>query len=263
MLRHGGSRGTGNSNSHAEEIRTTPILSGSVLRAVEEQDRKYKVAKHSLPQFGLLGLRLSSPKTNSEPTSEGASSTDSLPDVSNSSTLLEHRHSEPQASSGDGRAAPELSDSNILFLNNDAPWSAFICGSQGSGKSYTLSCMLEGALFPSAVSTLPTPLSGIVFHYGGASSRQPCEAAYLASKVPVRVLVSKSNYVDMKKVYSNLAGVEKNIEVRPMVFGDQHLNIQKMKSLMAIQDSGGNTPLYIEVSVFLHRSSLKRGTAQY
>jgi len=37
-------------------------------------------------------------------------------------------------------------EEKAIFLNTNAPWSAFICGSQGSGKSYTLSCMLENLL---------------------------------------------------------------------------------------------------------------------
>lgn len=250
MLQNGSGGQARSLNSHVEEIKTTPILSGSVLRAVEEQDRRHKEVKHSLPQFGLLGLRLPSSDAIAERTSEESRSTDNSMEVSSSSILLNHGPSSSRSSTASDADSPELNDNSILFLNNNAPWSAFICGSQGSGKSYTLSCMLESALFPSAISTLPTPLTGIVFHYGGASSRQPCEAAYLASKVPVRVLVSKSNFVDMKEVYSKLPGVEKDIKVQSMVFGDQHLDIQKMKSLMAIQDSAGNTPLYIEVRVF-------------
>jgi hypothetical protein len=30
-----------------------------------------------------------------------------------------------------------------VLLNTDSPWSAFLCGSQGSRKSHALSCMLE------------------------------------------------------------------------------------------------------------------------
>jgi hypothetical protein len=35
-----------------------------------------------------------------------------------------------------------------ILLNTAHPWSAFICGSQGSGKSYTTSCILEGVSPP-------------------------------------------------------------------------------------------------------------------
>jgi hypothetical protein len=85
-----------------------------------------------------------------------------------------------------------------IFLNIAAPSSAFICGSQGSGKSYTLSCLLESCLMSSDAGKLPRPLTGLVFHYdaficdyGGS----PCEAAYLSSnpKIEVRVLCSPTN----------------------------------------------------------------------
>lgn len=54
----------------------------------------------------------------------------------------------------------------MLHFNIAAPSSIFICGSQGSGKSHTLSCLLENCLFPSQANELPRPLTGIVFHYG-------------------------------------------------------------------------------------------------
>lgn len=87
---------------------------------------------------------------------------------------------------------------NRLYYNVAAPCSIFICGSQGSGKSHTLSCVLEGCLIPSEINELQRPLTGLVFHYdtfiseaGGA----PCEAAYLASnpKASVRVLCAPTN----------------------------------------------------------------------
>jgi hypothetical protein len=45
-----------------------------------------------------------------------------------------------------------------LFFNIGVPSSAFICGSQGSGKSHTLSCLLENCLMKSEVSQLDSPL---------------------------------------------------------------------------------------------------------
>jgi hypothetical protein len=49
-------------------------------------------------------------------------------------------------------------DDPRLFFNISAPSSAFICGSQGSGKSHTLSCLLENCLMVSEVSELDSPL---------------------------------------------------------------------------------------------------------
>lgn len=108
---------------------------------------------------------------------------------------------------------PELHQ-NLIYTNTNAPWSAFICGSKGGGKSHTLSCLPENALLstgPAAV--LTNPLAGLVFHYDNFtshSSSQLCEAAYLCSQgVPVRVLVSPSNIWAMEKIYHNLPGFPK------------------------------------------------------
>lgn len=86
-----------------------------------------------------------------------------------------------------------------LFYNVSAPASVFICGSQGSGKSHTLSCLLENCLLPSVANTLPHPLTGLLFHYdefSAGSLPAPCEAAYLASStgVDVRVVCSPTNF---------------------------------------------------------------------
>ena len=90
-----------------------------------------------------------------------------------------------------------------LFFNISAPSSAFICGSQGSGKSHTLSCLLENCLMKSDVSKLENPLAGLVFHYDSFTSDvkgTPYEAAHISSNpnVKVRVLVSPTNLQTMK-----------------------------------------------------------------
>lgn len=90
-----------------------------------------------------------------------------------------------------------------IYYNIAAPSSVFICGSQGSGKSHTLGCLLENCLMASEANTLPRPLTGLVFHYDGFISEtagSPCEAAYLSSKkgVKVRVLCSPTNTAHIK-----------------------------------------------------------------
>jgi len=90
-----------------------------------------------------------------------------------------------------------------IFQNVAAPSSAFICGSQGSGKSHTLACMLENCLLPSEQGHLPKPLAGVVFHYDTFSSDMsgtPCEVAHLASNpnIKVRVLCSPTNIATIK-----------------------------------------------------------------
>lgn len=85
-----------------------------------------------------------------------------------------------------------------LFYNVSAPTSTFICGSQGSGKSHTLSTLLENCLIPSKANKLIHPLAGLVFHYDtfiSDTGGMPCEAAYLSSHpaVKVQVLCAPSN----------------------------------------------------------------------
>lgn len=94
-----------------------------------------------------------------------------------------------------------------LFFNVSSPSSTFICGSQGSGKSHTLSCILEGCLILSKAGRLLNPLTAVVFHYdtficdnGGS----PCEAAFLAShsSIKVRVLCAPTNLLTIQVTWN-------------------------------------------------------------
>lgn len=90
-----------------------------------------------------------------------------------------------------------------LYFNIAAPSSVFICGSQGSGKSHTLSCLLENCLVKSFANKLQNPLAGLIFHYDTFTSDTvgtPCEAAYLASnkKIRVKILCSPTNIETIK-----------------------------------------------------------------
>ena len=194
-----------------EEIRTAPLFSGNILESFNSL----------LPQYGLLA---------------GALQNSSSPEANQDTGSDQHMRFDPR-----------------IFLNVNAPWSAFICGSQGAGKSHTLSCMLESCLLPSPVSELSKPLAAMVFHYDHFTSHngsQVCEAAYLCSSgIPVRVLVSATNYWAMKEVYQNLPGVPANRmpEVIPLRFKEQQLNVSRMLNLMAVNKNDGPMPLYIEV----------------
>ncbi|KXJ90572.1 hypothetical protein Micbo1qcDRAFT_164147 [Microdochium bolleyi] len=133
-----------------------------------------------------------------------------------------------------------------IFQNVAAPSSAFICGSQGSGKSHTLSCMLENCLLPSKQGCLPKPLAGVVFHYGtftSDSSGIPCEAAYLASNpdIKVRVLCAPTNLETMKRTYDCI----RNVTVEALQLDEHDLNTQRMLELMGAKDQG--LPLYLHV----------------
>lgn len=141
----------------------------------------------------------------------------------------------------------------LIFGNTSEPWSAFICGSQGSGKSHTLSCLLENALLAhSSVNTTDCPAAGIIFHYdqfSSVNSGQLCEAAYLSSAgVPVTVLVCPTSLGSMKKRYKNLlSSPDKrlNLRVKPLYLTEEQLSTEIMMTLMAVNDMSDRTPLYI------------------
>jgi hypothetical protein len=143
---------------------------------------------------------------------------------------------------------------NLIYANMNAPWSAFICGSQGGGKSHTLSCLLENSLLASSIAgVLPNPLTGLVFHYDkftSNSSSQLCEAAYLCSSgIPVRILVSPANIWAMEKLYNNLPGLPDGAprpQVLPLRFKERQLNCSNLRTLMAVTD-GAQIPLYMAV----------------
>ncbi|KAJ5669577.1 hypothetical protein N7462_010647 [Penicillium macrosclerotiorum] len=195
-----------------EEIITTPLFSlPSRLVLAARYPGNGNEGNHIFPQYGLIGHRAQ--------------------DSSNS-----------------------ISGNSLVYMNSAAPWSTFICGSQGSGKSHTLSCLLENYLFPSSpVGHLTAPLSGVIFHYDrftGFSNTQICEAAYLcSSQIPVRVFVSPTNFLAMKKAYTNLPGlgdVSEKLTVEPMYLPVKGLNISMMKTLMGIESMAGQ-PLYVEM----------------
>jgi hypothetical protein len=136
-----------------------------------------------------------------------------------------------------------------VLLNTNAPWSAFLCGSQGSGKSHTLSCMLENCVLDNPViGKNPHPLAGLVLHYDGSRGSGVCEAAYLCSRVKTTVLVSASNYGNLKSQYEEMAKkCGGKIEVYKLLIDPEHLDTERVKTLMAVTKDG-DAPLYIQVS---------------
>ncbi|KAI9926871.1 hypothetical protein MW887_003969 [Aspergillus wentii] len=217
-----------------EELTTAPLFSALVREVIENEYQgdhivNGKGRKLVYPQYGLLGLRMGSTTS---------------PDT------------------------PAVDEDDLVYANVSAPWSAFICGSQGSGMSHTLSCMLENSLIESSpAGKLSSPLAGMVLHYDkftAFSSTQLCEAAYLcSSNIPVRVLVSPSNYHAMKNAYENLPGLGKSnlLRVVPMYLPQKHLNISMMKTLMGI-NAGDDQPLYVEVVIKILREMARTSQGQ-
>lgn len=211
---------TNDDDAKLQDMKTTPIFSGQVrvaLRSGTIRAAGLINDNEAFTQYGLLGVRQ---MTYNSP----------------------HRVT-----------AVEMHE-NLIFSNMDAPWSAFICGSQGAGKSHSLSCMLENSLLATSLAGVnPQPLAGLVFHYDkftGPETTQLCEAAYLCSSgIPVRVLVSRSNFDAMNKLYSNMPGLPANgprPQVIPLYFREEQLNISRMLTLMAVK-SNDHVPLYMEV----------------
>ena len=232
------------SRVHREEIRTTPLFSAEVLRKVLEASREPGAQTEDLlPQYGLLAKVLDTFNSRE----------DEKTDETEDQNHIAHADALEQLAPDGPKSIPGLED-NRLFVNMNAPWSAFICGSQGSGKSHTLSCMLEAALLRGQPGELQHPLSAMVFHYdkfNGCSSSQVCEAAYISSSgIPVTVLVSPSNYNTMKRAYENMPGSSPDAKkpiVKPLVLFEKQLNLERMMTLMAAGKKDGEMPLYMEV----------------
>ncbi|KXX78846.1 hypothetical protein MMYC01_204026 [Madurella mycetomatis] len=145
-----------------------------------------------------------------------------------------------------GGAEEGTSDPRI-FWNIAAPSSFFICGSQGSGKSHTLSCLLENALAPCTANVLPRPLTGIIFHYDtfiSDSGGSPCEVAWLSSNtdIKVRVLCPPTNIRTIQGLYKKFP----NVKVEELRLNESDLNTKRMLDLMAVT-TGGSLPLYLHV----------------
>ncbi|KAJ5640042.1 uncharacterized protein N7484_007904, partial [Penicillium longicatenatum] len=133
-----------------------------------------------------------------------------------------------------------------LFFNVASPSSTFICGSQGSGKSHILSCLLEGCLISSRAGKLMNPLTAMIFHYDtfiSDTTGSPCEAAFLSSNpsIEVRVLCSPTNLRTINGTYSRFKG----ITVQSLQIDQSNLNTKRMMDLMAVGKESGAIPLYM------------------
>ncbi|KAG6001544.1 hypothetical protein E4U21_004101 [Claviceps maximensis] len=209
------------------EIINTPIFTEAVRRHVDGQNAPSKLI---FSQYGLLGGEVAKLRElSSKSSSSSSSSSSAVSDLT------------------DVDIRPE--DAPFLHYNVTAPSSTFICGSQGSGKSHTLSCLLENCLLASEANTLPKPLTAIVFHYDAFSSDangQPCEAAHLSSNpdVSVRVLCAPTNVAQIRSTYAHL----KNVKVQELRLSQRNLNTRRMLDLMAVSSvQGGGMPLYFHV----------------
>ena len=148
---------------------------------------------------------------------------------------------------------------DIVYMNTNAPSSTVICGVQGSGKSHSVGVIVENSLISlHELGSLPKPLSVTVFHLGAAQGGMhlPCESAFVRTsmpgkkkfKIPVVVLVSPSNLVNMRRSYSKTGA-----QVFPFYLSTKDLNCSRMLTLMRVEE-GGKIPLYMEVIQQILRS---------
>ena len=142
-----------------------------------------------------------------------------------------------------------------VYLNIHEPFSMIAVGLQGSGKSHTLSCIMESCLIPlPGVIRLKQPMTTLVLHYDSNPS-SVCEATGLiepSSAIPwpthlrrlphvdhdkMVVLVSPSYYKQRKAFYGDYC------TVKPLLLRWSTMTADHIKKIMGIQDS--DNQLYI------------------
>lgn len=115
---------------------------------------------------------------------------------------------------------------------------------------------------------LKRSVSTLVLHFNEYSSNvnsQPSEAAFLASvlpkyaaeqkHIPLRVLVSPTNFHNLSSMYAHIP----NVEVRPFKINPRNLNIGMMLSLMSMSQSD-HMPLYMaQVLKVLREMAMESG----
>ncbi|KAF8974343.1 hypothetical protein BDZ97DRAFT_1647459 [Flammula alnicola] len=146
-----------------------------------------------------------------------------------------------------------------LYLNTNAPFSAIVCGVQGSGKSHTVSTILENMLISgfSPIGSLAKALCGLVLHYGeGGANSLPSEAAWLSASLsshvigpPVRVYVSRASLQTMRTVYERFGD---KVTVEPLYFQNSELDAAAILSMMAV-GSSESAPLYMQIILSILR----------
>ena len=221
-----------------QQLNTAPLVSLRVRHHVSKSPPSG--LRYTFSQYALLGQEARKVLVSPESSQENLRSGDDQPNATSLPSDAAHVASD--------RSSPLLDRFNPIFLNTNAPWSAFLCGSQGSGKSYTLSCILENCLLKNrSLGETPSPMSAVVFNYS-TNVQNVCEAVYLASHVgSVNVVVHPTSFYRMLKKYEKVAPAGKKIHVTPLFLKDDQLKVTNMKQLMAFNTKEETTPLYMEV----------------
>ncbi|OCL07853.1 hypothetical protein AOQ84DRAFT_431976 [Glonium stellatum] len=165
---------------------------------------------------------------------------------------------------------PQLNgpEDDRIFVNTNIPFSAFICGVQGSGKSHTTSCLLENCLISSPMlGDLVEPLSALVFHFSEFTSRasyNPSEAAYLSvahrdfpdhrAASYTTVMVPPSNYYNLSQLYTRIP----KVKVHPFKLKPHMLDVGTMLELMAVDQSKDKSLYMAQVTKTLRDIATER-----
>ncbi|KAJ7318411.1 hypothetical protein DFH08DRAFT_1036677 [Mycena albidolilacea] len=175
------------------------------------------------------------------------------------SPLLTYSSLEHHAADFPSRGLLGTSGSERVYFNTNTPSSAVICGVQGSGKSHTVSCILESALIgDSRIGKLPEPLSALVFHFDTQDAGRPCEAAFLSSPAAnlnhvalpqVTVLCSPSNVNRRRQAYASQA----QVRVEPLCLAETDLTADRMLAIMGC-DNLDKMPLYMHTALLIIRN---------
>lgn len=241
-----------------EEFRTTPLFTLAVQRS-SKKDLSDKVAGLALDGGGdvVPSSDESEDETDENETSESDCSCDESDcedcgiDLSTQQSANSSRALTQYGLLGfDISNASQISQPEPIMLNVNAPNSAFICGSQGSGKSYTVACMLENCLLKSTdTGKIDHPVGGVCFHYDIDSSNSIAETARLCSRgIRTRVLVSRGNKKELVKAYTALEGADKYLTVEDLLLQPRHLSVERMLKLMSVNE-GDHVPLYSRSSL--------------
>lgn len=166
------------------------------------------------------------------------------------------------------KGGTEIPEDQRLYLSSNAPFSALVCGVQGTGKSHTVGTILENMLIPNfpPIGSVTKALSGLVLHFGeGGSGTHPNETAWLCESISslvsgpaVRVYVSHSSLATMRAVYAPLGN---KVTVEPLYFQNSELDAAAFLSMMAI-GSSESAPLYMQVVLSILRELGERYSFQ-
>jgi hypothetical protein len=158
-----------------------------------------------------------------------------------------------------------------FYLNVADPFCLAAVGVQGSGKSHTLSCVLEGCLLPTTLAEesiiqLKQPMSALVLHFD-QSVTNICEATGIISPSPdlkrlgfkpislakenMLVIVSPTYYKQRKLFYGGYC------QVKPLLFSWTSLTADHIKRLMRIGDD--DNQLYVATMLDILRNYQRQG----